>query len=194
MLQFFFDLPSGPLPNQTFLSQVKKATILRNSDLISRCFCIKTLPYPTQLEPAKRHELHNEIRVMAQFSRKYNEPLELHNGSIRVRQGDWFSFESNAEKFQYTAEFLNTFYCCREVDRSKMPNPREWQLDMFEALFLFHILSLFVLCPCCSAVLIQFHYLSSSETAMEFAVQRRGRSVATVPAFNRSTTLTDMRI
>ncbi len=82
---------------------------------------------------------------MAQFSRKYANTLELHNGSIRLRQGDWFSFESNAD--QYTAEYLNRFYCCREVDRSKMPNPREWQLDMFEALFLFHIVSLSVFVP-----------------------------------------------
>jgi hypothetical protein len=107
-------------------NQVKKATILRNRSVLNSSFCIKTLPYPREIEVAKRTELHNEIRLMAQFFRQ-GHSFELKNGKVSLRQGDWFQFEG---KSHYTAEFLNNFYCCREVDRSKMRDPREWQLDL----------------------------------------------------------------
>jgi hypothetical protein len=92
---------------------------------------MKTLPYPTQETPseiAKRNQLHTEIRCMAKFIRK--ELLgssEVKNGHIPLRQGDWFLFQGESH---HRKEFLTKFYCCRKVERSKMPSPQEWRLDL----------------------------------------------------------------
>jgi hypothetical protein len=115
------------------LNQVKKVTILRNRSVLNQSFCIKTLPYPNQTEIAKRNQLHTEIRCMAQFIRKKQySSSEIKNGHMELRQGDWFQFEGQSH---HTIDFLNKFYCCRTVDRSKMPNPQEWQLDLYAAPF-----------------------------------------------------------
>ncbi len=108
---------------------VKKVTLLRNRSVLNRLFCMKTLLYPTQAEIAKRNQLHTEIRCMAKFIRpNMCSSSEVKNGLISLRQGDWFQFEGQSH---YTSEFLANFYCCRKVERSKMPNPQEWQLDLY---------------------------------------------------------------
>jgi hypothetical protein len=120
------------------LNQVKKVTILRNRSVLNEQFCMKTLPYPTQTtssEIQKRNQLHTEIRCMAKFIRKElsaSRSSEVKNGHVQLRQGDWYKFEGQS---CYTSEFLNNFYCCRTVERSKMPNPQEWQLDLYECPF-----------------------------------------------------------
>ena len=71
---------------------------------------------------------------MAQFIRKKQySSSEIKNGHILLRQGDWYHFEGQSH---HTMDFLNKFYCCREVDRTKMPNPQEWQLDLYATPFL----------------------------------------------------------
>jgi hypothetical protein len=115
---------------------VKKVTILRNRSVLNEQFCMKTLLYPTQATPseiAKRNQLHTEIRCMAKFIRKEMcSSSEVKNGHISLRQGEWFLFEGQS---RYTSEFLTNFYCCRKVERSKMPNPQEWQLDLCDLQF-----------------------------------------------------------
>jgi hypothetical protein len=92
---------------------------------------MKTLTYPTQSEIVKRNQLHTEIRCMAHFIRKtLCSSSEVKNGHIQLRQGDWFQFQGQS---LHTNEFLTKFYCCRNVERSKMPDPREWQLDLCAA-------------------------------------------------------------
>ena len=66
---------------------------------------------------------------MAQFFRKSVRCSSgIKNGHVALRQGDWFQFEGDV---LYTAEFMDNFYCCRQVERSKMQMPQEWQLDLY---------------------------------------------------------------
>ena len=89
---------------------------------------MKTLSYPSQNETAKRNQLHTEIGCMGKFTRQeIRGSSEVKNGHIPLRQGDWFRFEGKP----YTKEFLTKFYCCRTIDRSKMPNPQDWLLDLY---------------------------------------------------------------
>jgi hypothetical protein len=90
---------------------------------------MKTLSYPSQNETDKRNQLHTEIGCMGKFTRQeLKGSSEVKNGHIPLRQGDWFQFEGESH---HTREYLTKFYCCRTVDRSKMPNPQDWQLDLY---------------------------------------------------------------
>lgn len=110
---------------------------------------------------------------MAQFFRKSVRCSSgIKNGHIALRQGDWFQFEGDAH---YTAEFMDNFYCCRQVERSKMKEPQEWQLDLYA----------FPAPPSvsfCYVPALRNDYFASLETAMGFA--------APLPVPNASTALT----
>ena len=90
---------------------------------------MKTLSYPSQNETAKRNQLHTEIGCMGKFTRQeIRGSSEVKNGHIPLRQGDWFQFEGQSH---FMNDYLTKFYCCRTIDRSKMPNPQDWLLDLY---------------------------------------------------------------